>query len=171
MHVFFSFRHHPHLLHTDGSTLPTPLEPCHSFRYAGTRTRRNYGIIFSLIFVITPTLYASFISGFSLPAPFYSFPRTSLPTDRSPVPSLHGGTVWSSMMQTRSPLYSFTYTLPIPLRSSGKSWGFVLLFLHLKGVPFSHFYPHAHERFPALAELPYLDSFKALLLTALICTY
>jgi len=46
------------------------------------------------------------------------------------------------------------------------------LFIHLY-PPYTftvirHFYPHAHERFPALAELPYLDSFKALLLTALI---
>jgi len=34
---------------------------------------------------------------------------------------------------------------------------------------FRHFYPKAQERFPALAELPHMNPYKALLLSGAIC--
>ena len=35
---------------------------------------------------------------------------------------------------------------------------------------FRHYYPNAEQRFPALAELPHLDPFRAMLLSGIICT-
>lgn len=48
---------------------------------------------------------------------------------------------------------------------------FRFLLVTSDGMHYSHFYPNAEARFPALEQLPHLEPVKALLLSGFICPY